>query len=440
MPENMVEVKNIHKRYRLYERPRDRLWDLLAPWRGNHKTLSALGGVSFSVGKGEKLGIIGRNGSGKSTLLKIMAGVLTPSSGQALVKGKVAALLELGAGFNKELTGRQNAITILELAGASNKLIKGKLEEITAFAELEDHIDQPVRVYSSGMFVRLAYATLIVGSPDVLILDEVLAVGDIGFHKKCMDNLKKLSEGGTTIAWVTHNIASAKAFCDRLMLLDRGELVCQGEPSEVVSKYYEIMFPSMDHGAGNQLESGSQADKAVEKTGQEEFVLEVKPKKNATLFGYGGAWINSVRVYGLQPPNLFSSGKELVFEIAYGFDPAIISKILQETGTAHSVLVGIRVDRQDGVVITDLLGPLAGGDQSPLDIEGLGEAVVRISAKTPLLRSGLYFFTPGIALGVFQHTTPLAEYGNLIQLESHAPVTVTGLMRWDYDLKTVAHS
>lgn len=440
MPENMVEILDLHKTYRLYDRQQDRIWDLIAPWRGKQKTLTALDGVSFSVAKGEKLGIIGRNGSGKSTLLKIMAGVLTPSAGQARVNGNAAALLELGAGFNHELTGRQNVTTILEMAGAPRRLIKDKIQEIIDFAELKDHIDQPVRVYSSGMFVRLAYATLIVGSPDVLILDEVLAVGDIGFQKKCMDNLQRLCERGATIIWVTHNIASAKSFCDRLLLLNNGELVRQGEPSQVITDYYKIMFPSMDQSEGERDQGESQADKSGAGTGQEEYVLEVTPKKDSLRYGYGGAWVKWVRIHGLQPPNLFSSGQEIVFEIAYGFDPAVIIKVLSESGAAHTMLVGVRVDRKDGVVITDLLGPLTDGAQSPLDINGLEEAVVRISAQTPILRNGLYFFTPGIALGVFQHTTPLAEYSNLIQLEARSPLTVTGLMRWNYDLKTVAHA
>ncbi len=238
-----IKATGIGKRYKLYGKPMDRLLDLVYPQEeGRFEAFWALQEVSFEIEKGQTVGIIGRNGSGKSTLLEIIADTLKPTVGEVEVNGRIAALLELGAGFNPEFTGRENVLMNAAIMGIPEATIHTKMEEIVQFANIGDHIYHPVKTYSSGMYVRLAFATSIHMDPDILIVDEALAVGDIGFQRKCFREFEKLKEAGKTILFVTHAVELIRTYCDSAIFLHEGEVRNQGEPRDVVHDYLDMLF------------------------------------------------------------------------------------------------------------------------------------------------------------------------------------------------------
>ena len=220
---------------------RDRLKEALFSRKSRHTEFAALNDVSFDVCKGEILGIIGKNGSGKSTILKIITNVLTPTSGECIVKGKIAALLELGAGFNMEYTGIENIYLNGQMIGFSKEEMDKKLQDIIDFADIGEHIYQPVKTYSSGMFARLAFSVAISVDPDILIVDEALSVGDVFFQNKCYRRFEEFRDKGKTILFVTHDMGSVIRYCNRCVLLNAGKKVGEGKPQEMVDLYKRIM-------------------------------------------------------------------------------------------------------------------------------------------------------------------------------------------------------
>lgn len=240
--EPVIRVEEVSKVYQIYGTPTDRLKQAL--WRGRRtffKEFWALRDVSFEVHRGETVGIIGRNGSGKSTLLQIVCGILQPTSGQVRVSGRLAALLELGAGFNPEFTGRENVLVNGALLGLTRQEIEARFDDIAAFADIGEFIDQPVKTYSSGMFVRLAFSVAVHAEPDVLVVDEALAVGDAMFQAKCMTRMRRLMQDGTTLLFVSHDVAAVKALCGRAVLLDRGRTLAIGDTQQVVDEYTRLV-------------------------------------------------------------------------------------------------------------------------------------------------------------------------------------------------------
>lgn len=237
-----IIIDNITKVYNIYNSPTDRLKELVFPKKKLHTDFYALKNVSFDVAKGEIVGIMGRNGAGKSTLLKIITGVLQPSHGCVTITGRISSLLELGAGFNMEYTGLENIYFYGTIMGLSKNEIQAKMEEIIAFAEIGDYINQPVKSYSSGMFARLAFSCAINVEPDVLIVDEILSVGDLRFQSKCFKKFKEFQQKGVTILYVGHDISTLRSFCDRCVWLNKGEIVEIGDPSTISAKYIEFMY------------------------------------------------------------------------------------------------------------------------------------------------------------------------------------------------------
>ncbi len=236
-----IRVRDLKKSYRLYPTPRDRLKELLHPFgKQYHTPFNALEGISFEISQGAAIGLIGRNGSGKSTLLQCLCGVVTPTGGQVEVQGKIAALLELGAGFNPEFTGRENLYLNAAILGLSQPEIEQRLDSILAFAEIGPHLDQPLKTYSSGMYVRLAFSIAIHVDPEILIVDEALAVGDSEFQAKCFNRFHRFREQGVTIVFVTHDLNMATRYCDTALLLSHGRLVGQGHPKDVVAQYRKL--------------------------------------------------------------------------------------------------------------------------------------------------------------------------------------------------------
>lgn len=237
-----IDIQNVSKCYRRYHHPVDRLRELILPHKPRGQEFWALSDISFQIGRGESLGILGQNGSGKSTLLQIITNTLTPSTGTVDVSGQVSALLELGSGFNPDFTGLQNVMINGRILGFSQREVEAKLDEIIEFAEIGDFIGQPVHTYSSGMFVRLAFAAAVVWEPDILIVDEALAVGDIFFQQKCFERIKTLHEKGVTLLFVSHDIKSILTLCDRAIVLDHGKLVYIGNSAEAVDQYRENYY------------------------------------------------------------------------------------------------------------------------------------------------------------------------------------------------------
>ena len=238
-----IEVNDLSKCYQIYKRPQDRLLQMLMGGRKKyHKDFWALKSASFSIAKGETVGIIGRNGSGKSTLLQMICGTVSPTSGTVATRGRVAALLELGAGFNIEFTGRENILLNAQILGIPREEMENRLEEVMAFSELGDFFDRPVKTYSSGMYARLAFSIAIHVDPDILVVDEALAVGDSRFVAKCMRRMRDIQEQGATILFVSHDVGSVRTLCKRAIWIDKGQLIEDGDVFPVTGKYMEFMF------------------------------------------------------------------------------------------------------------------------------------------------------------------------------------------------------
>lgn len=254
--EVVVHIEGLSKRYEIYTSPVDRLKQFIypkfctafrIPMRAEYfREFWALKDISFQIKKGETVGIIGRNGSGKSTLLQIICGTLTPTGGFMQTKGRIAALLELGSGFNPEFTGRENVYLNASILGLSRREIDEKFHQIEQFAGIGDFIDQPVKTYSSGMYVRLAFAVSVNVQPDILIIDEALAVGDLAFQAKCMNHLKKLMDEGVTIVFVSHDVASVRNLCGKILWLDHGIQMEYGYPESIIGKYIEKVHLSIN--------------------------------------------------------------------------------------------------------------------------------------------------------------------------------------------------
>jgi teichoic acid transport system ATP-binding protein len=242
MPNTAIKVSHLTKVYKLYDKPIDRLKESLHPLKKKyHKDFYALNDVSFEIKKGETVGIIGKNGAGKSTLLKIITGVLTPSSGHVHVNGRIASLLELGAGFNPEYTGVENIYLQGTLMGYSKEEMEAKIDEILAFADIGDFVYQPVKSYSSGMFARLAFSVAINVEPDILIVDEVLSVGDARFQTKSIKKMESIKDNGTTILFVSHAIEQVKRFCQKAIWINDGKIKQIGDQSTVGNMYTDSL-------------------------------------------------------------------------------------------------------------------------------------------------------------------------------------------------------
>jgi ABC-type polysaccharide/polyol phosphate transport system ATPase subunit len=257
-----VVVESVSKAYRIYSHPRHRLLEAL--WRGRrvyHRDFWALRNVTLQIRAGSTLGIVGMNGSGKSTLLQVVAGIIKPTHGRVTVQGRVASLLELGAGFNLEFTGRENVVMQGTIMGFPPEEIRARVPAIEAFAEIGDFIDQPVKTYSSGMFVRLAFAAAIHVDPDVLLVDEALAVGDAIFQHRCIRRIRELQERGKTIVFVSHDIGMVKALCSEALFLEAGEVRATGDPTDVANLYH-AHIAGLETGRADLTESAPEASVA----------------------------------------------------------------------------------------------------------------------------------------------------------------------------------
>ncbi len=331
----VITVSHVKKIYKIYDSPMDRFKESVG-WGGKdksyYKEYHALDDVSFSVNKGEIVGVIGRNGSGKSTILKILTGVLNHNEGEVKVNGKVAALLELGAGFNMEYTGRKNIYLNATMMHMSKDEIEKKIPEILAFADIGDYIDQPVKTYSSGMFVRLAFAVAINVDPDILIVDEALAVGDVRFQLKCMDKFMEFIDAGKTILFVTHDVNSVKRFCNRAIWLNQGKLIMDGNTDEVTDKYLDFLKSElpMDEFMAQQATTDISKEEAMAE--EEHDVSDIDIVK-----------INDLKVYD-------TSGKE-ISDIEHGSKVTLRVSYLVSDESIDEAVLGVAIRRIDNEYI-----------------------------------------------------------------------------------------
>lgn len=409
--EIVIDVKNLSKRYEIYATPRDRLKQLVFP--SLHRIFSriaglfghagkrpppryfrefwALHGASFQVSKGETVGIIGLNGSGKSTLLQLICSTLTPTSGNVEVKGRVAALLELGSGFNPDYTGRENVFLNGQILGLSREEIQNRFQVIEEFADIGDFIDQPVKTYSSGMAVRLAFAVAINVEPDTLVVDEALAVGDFQFQAKCYAKLRAMRESGVSILFVTHATALVRSFCDKAIYLHKGELMSFGNANEVCSLYesQSILdkFKPLSGAKGKLAPDEKHNERAAVKEKTRSLVEHSVPNfANKVHSGSGGASIEAVLLCNLEdePIETVSPVEDLCAYVLVKFNRDF-------SGEIH---VGLRVHDIQGspiMVIRDA------GFRENLRVVSGDRVLFRVQFDLPLMARN-YYLDAGISL------------------------------------------
>ena len=327
--ENAITVTDVSKVYKLYDRPIDRLKESLNPFHKEyHKKFYALNNLSFQVKKGETVGIIGTNGSGKSTILKIITGVLSPTTGKVKVDGVISALLELGAGFNSDYTGIENIYMNGTMMGFSRKQMEAKLPDILEFADIGDFVYQPVKTYSSGMFVRLAFALAINVEPEILIVDEALSVGDVFFQSKCYRRMEEIRKNGTTILMVTHDMGSIIKYCDKVVLLNKGIFIAQGQPGPMVDLYKKILANQMD---SLQKELNQDENPVVEE--QKLMKESLTINTNRTEYGDGKAQIYDLGLFDQRGnlTNLLLKGEEFTIKEKIRFAAEIAMPIFTYT-------------------------------------------------------------------------------------------------------------
>lgn len=399
-----IRAESVSKCYEVYAQPSDRLRQMLASGvagltggtaRRYHADFWALRDVDLRVARGECVAVIGRNGSGKSTLLQIVTGTLTPTAGKVQVQGRVAALLELGSGFNPEFTGLENVYLNASLLGMDRAAIERKLDDILSFADIGEFVHQPVKTYSSGMVVRLAFAVQAQIDPDVLIVDEALAVGDARFQAKCFARLKALRERGTSILLVTHSTEQVVTHCDRAVLLDGGRVLAEGPPRPIVNRYLDLLYgrerlesTAPNHGRHVQAALPPQLDEVDPEFASREMPLfEARPLYNAYEHRWGDhrAQIVDFAVFsGAEAwPQRLPAGSRLTCYVRYRFSQVLVRPIF-----------GITLKTKEGVTVygtnTEMTRP-----QGSFDAEDGGGVIV--CAFDLNCAAGDYFISLGIA-------------------------------------------
>jgi len=427
----IITVEHLSKIYPLYADKRDRLIETLDPFRRQrHTDFYALRDVSFTVEKGESIGIIGVNGSGKSTLLKVLTGVLSPSAGRVEVLGRVSALLELGAGFHPERTGRENVYFQGTLQGMEKKEIDAYLPAVLEFADIGEFIDQPVKLYSSGMYVRLAFAAAIQGDPDILIVDEALAVGDVRFQRKCFQHIETLKQRGTTFIFVSHTTEQIVTHCTRVLLLAGGGLLLDDKPRVVVNRYLDILF-------GRERKTDSQARDEIR-------VNAVLNGGDAPLSPQLAAFLQSADTrdrfaeHQLYNPYEYrwGDGRAAILdvylasilgnpkEIHCGDKLRLYIKALFKTHI-HRPIFGFAIKTREGITIYGSNTEIC-GDPIPYDEVEAGSIVHISYAFDCNLAPGEYFLSMGIAV-MEDEDVPLDRRFDSLLLFVHGPANFFGL-------------
>lgn len=399
-----ISIKNVKKCFYIYKNPQDRLKQFLfpkikglagKPQANYYREFWALNGVSFDVKKGETVGLIGKNGSGKSTLLQIICGTLTATEGEVETKGRIAALLELGSGFNPEFTGRENIYLNAAILGLSKEETDKKYDSIIEFADIGDFIDQPVKTYSSGMVVRLAFAVQAQVDPDILIVDEALAVGDAKFQAKCFERLRQLKKKGTSILLVTHSGEQIVTHCDRAVLLSDGREVYQGIPKKAVNLYMDILFGKSTKTESKNEEANLKADingKDEHQPGESlnlvDDVFATKSNYNKNEYRWGdksACWMDyELIVNERKNPATVYAGEKVSLRCSVRFDKDIKNPI-----------VGFAIKTKEGLTVYNTNSHLLSKDTGQFGIANT-HAIVEFNFLNKL-GAGDYFISLGVA-------------------------------------------
>jgi len=403
-----IRVQNLSKCYQIYDTPRDRLKQFVMPRlqglagqtpKQYFREFWALRDVSFEVKKGETVGIIGRNGSGKSTLLQMICGTLNPTTGSVETHGRIAALLELGSGFNPEFTGRENVYLNAAVLGLSKDEVDNRFDDIASFADIGQFVDQPVKTYSSGMMVRLAFAVQSQIDPDILIVDEALSVGDAKFQAKCFDRLRQLKDNGTSILLVTHSSEQIVTHCSNAILLNNGAKLESGEPRRVVNRYLDLLFgkekkPLETEAQGNR--SASKSGELVASIGEAAYKLSNRDDVFSTRTGYnpheyrwGDGTVSILDFHlaadGEPYPSAVTTGQTICLAVSVQFNSDLLRPIL-----------GITIKTKEGVTVYGVNSESLGCDE--FQILGQKASVVHAEANFKCrLAPGDYFISLGVA-------------------------------------------
>lgn len=386
----VVRLEGVSKCYHTYRRPFHRLIELFSDKKKLYEEFWALREIDLSVAKGETLGVVGQNGSGKSTLLQLIVGTLTPTTGSVSCNGRISAILELGAGFNPEFTGRENARLNASIIGMSVQEIEERMPAILQFSELGDFIDKPVKTYSSGMYIRLAFSVVINMSPDILVIDEALAVGDSKFQRKCFRKLDELRNAGTTIIFVTHATDTVISHCDRAVFMERGDIVKTGDPKDVVNTYLESMF---DGGLAARKVEARGAAGTPEIVGNELNLDEsvdscrLRPTYNETEYEWG---TEHARI--LDYLVLDSAGEPVGPTVAAGAELTVVAAV-RFFEPQSGVICGITIKTIDGTTVFGTNTELLGAD---VETMAAGETAVVRFTMTLNLVSSEYFVSLGV--------------------------------------------
>lgn len=409
-----ISVTDLGKCFHIYDKPRDRLLQMFLRGRKQYfREFWALNGVSFNIRKGETVGIIGRNGSGKSTLLQLICGTLNPTHGNIVTNGRIAALLELGSGFNPEFSGRENVYLNAAVLGLTRAETEARFAEIEAFAEIGEFIDQPVKTYSSGMMVRLAFAVAINVEPQILIVDEALSVGDELFQRKCFARIEAIKASGATILFVSHSGSTIVELCDRAILLDSGEKLIEGAPKHVLGKYQKLLYAPHDKIAGIRAEivqgvvaSHKSADSNAPEQGQPPKVAETEDmaafhdphliSQSVLSYESHGAVIESPTITNLtgEPVNCLLSGKTYRYTYQVRFEAG-----------ATAVRFGMMIKTLAG---TELGGSVSAANlQDAVGFFSKGDVVQVEFNFQCQLNPGTYFLNAGVTGAVGEGETYL---------------------------------
>lgn len=369
-----IEVHDVHKKFKIYYDKGHTLKEkLLFRKRNRSEERWVLRGIDFKVKKGEAIGLIGENGAGKSTMLKLMTRIIYPDQGSITMKGRVSSLIELGAGFHPDMSGRENIYTNASIFGLTRKEIDARLDDIIAFSELEQFIDNPVRTYSSGMYMRLAFAVAINVDADILLIDEILAVGDAAFQAKCFNKLREIKASGTTIVIVSHSLGQIEQICDRSIWFKDGVIEREGLPFDVHPYYLDFM------GRKNQPQAQSQPEPAQDSTQEsvveQDSIEDVEPEQQEALqadpaFRWGSreAYITGVQLLDSsgQESNVFKTGESMTIHIAY-----------KCTQPINDAVIGIGIFRNDGLQCYGVNTHIDRYGDIPLQQQGYVECVLQ---------------------------------------------------------------
>ncbi len=376
-----VRIDGICKDYRIYRRPVDRLVEIVSRGRAvRHQTFRALDGVSFDIATGETIGLIGPNGSGKSTLLEILCGTLSPTSGSVEAQGRIAALLELGSGFNPDFTGRENVYLNGAIMGIDRRRVDEKFAEVEAFAGIGEYIDRPVKTYSSGMYVRLAFAAAINMDPDILVVDEALSVGDISFQRKCYRHFQEMQRRGVTIIFVTHAMELIRAHCHRAVYISRGRVRAVGEPRDVVHHYLHDTF-TLPQGEDPTGASGKAAPSADDRCPARASYNPLEYRwgnRHAEILDY------ELKADGFVDPRVVTRGSRATVSVTVRFNRDL-----------DKVIYGLTVKTVDGITV---YGANTRARQMPSIAGRRGEVHRVLFEFTVNLLAGEYFLSLGVAV------------------------------------------